>query len=342
MFRTILVPLDGSAQAEKALPVAARIARSIQGKLLLVRAVSLATEYWPAMMTPYPSIAQAAVDGELTEAEQYLRQVAMSKPLTGISVETVVQFGPAAPSILAAAAAHTVDLIVMGSHGFTGIGHWMLGSVAEKVVRHAPVPVLLWRADAALPQTGLSDVGCPLRILVPLDGSEYADAALEPAAELVCSLKDPSQKGALHLARIVKPPERDKHDEMYTAQTRRGLNKAKQFLSRITELIREGYIAPTIAKQQLMVNWSVAIDHDVASALVRLAESGEDMEGAGSFGGCSVIAIATHGRSGFQHWTMGSITERVLHATRLPLLVVRPTEATKKAELSWEEMVSVL
>lgn len=342
MFRTILVPLDGSTQAEKALPVATRIARLAQGKVIVIRAVSLATEYWPAMMTPYPSIAQAAVDGELTEAEHYLQQVAASKLLADLSVETIVQFGPAAPSILAAATAHSVDLIVMGSHGFSGVGHWMLGSVAEKVVRHAPVPVLLWRANAPLPQTGLSDVGSPLRILVPLDGSAYANAALEPAAQLLASLKDPAQKGALHLARIVKSLVQDQHDETSATQNRRGLNKARQFLTSITGLIREGYMAPTVVQKQLMINWSVALDQDVASALVRLAESGEDAEGAGSFGGCSVIAMATHGRSGFQHWTMGSITERVLHATKLPLFVVRPTELAKQAERSWEERVSVL
>ena len=58
--------------------------------------------------------------------------------------------------------------------------------------------------------------------------------------------------------------------------------------------------------------------------IIGVAENGEDAEGAGVFGGCDIIALATHGREGLQHWVMGSITERVLNGTRLPLLVVRP------------------
>ena len=67
----------------------------------------------------------------------------------------------------------------------------------------------------------------------------------------------------------MKPPVVDQRDEMYAVQTRRGINQAKQFLTRITELIREGSMAPTIAQKQLMVNWSVALDQDVVRALVQ-------------------------------------------------------------------------
>lgn len=309
---------------------------------MLVRVVSLATEYWPALMSPYPAVAQAAIDGEMTEAELYLQRLAYSKLLTGITVTTAVHYGPAAPTILATATVDAVDLIIMGSHGSTGISHWMLGSVAEKVIRYAPVPVLIWRAGIELPLTGVSYTESPLRVLVPLDGSSYAEAALEPAAHLLSALKDSSQKGALHLARIVKPPVGDLHDEMYTVQTREGLNTARQSLSHITAIIREGAMAPAIAQERFMVNWSVALDQDVAGALVRLAENGEDMEGMGAFGGCALIAMATHGRGGLERWAMGSITERVLHASRLPLLIVHPTETVAKKPEGDREVLSAL
>src|SRR5437660_1174517 len=80
------------------------------------------------------------------------------------------------------------------------------------------------------------------------------------------------------------------------------------------------------ADLNLVMTWSVAVDTDVASAIIRLAENGEDAQGAGVFGGCDVIAMATHEYSGLQRWAMGSITQRVLGATGLPLLVVRPPE----------------
>ncbi len=81
---------------------------------------------------------------------------------------------------------------------------------------------------------------------------------------------------------------------------------------------------------RLSVTWSVTIDDDIAAGIVRMAENGEDVEGGGAFDGCDVIAMATHGYSGLQRWTVGSITERVLHATRLPLLIVRPTDMREK------------
>ena len=70
----------------------------------------------------------------------------------------------------------------------------------------------------------------------------------------------------------------------------------------------------------------VALDDDTAGTILHVAEDGEDAEGAGVPGRCDLIAMATHGHSGFQHWVLGSVTERVLGATRLPLLIVRPPE----------------
>jgi len=91
------------------------------------------------------------------------------------------------------------------------------------------------------------------------------------------------------------------------------------------------------ADLKLTVTWSVAVDADAAHALMRVAENGEDAEGAGVFGGCDIIAMATHGRSGLQRWAMGSVTERVLGTTHLPLLIVRPQETETRQELHDEE-----
>src|SRR5690242_16462884 len=135
MFRHILVPLDGSARAEYALPLAARLARNISGTLLLVRAVYLVSEYWPAISAPYPSMAQAAVDGELKEAEDYLKDLASSPQLAGLPVKTEVLFAPPASTILSVANAYNVDLIMMCSHGYSKVTRWIMGSVAEKVAR---------------------------------------------------------------------------------------------------------------------------------------------------------------------------------------------------------------
>ena len=76
MLKTILVPLDSSPRAEAVLPIAARLAHNTNGTLVLVRVVSFATDYWPAIATPYPSTMQTAVDEEMKEATTYLEKVA--------------------------------------------------------------------------------------------------------------------------------------------------------------------------------------------------------------------------------------------------------------------------
>jgi nucleotide-binding universal stress UspA family protein len=116
------------------------------------------------------------------------------------------------------------------------------------------------------------------------------------------------------------------------------LDKAKSYLSSTLDHLREGLVAPAVADLKLTLTWSVAVESDVASALIRLAENGEDAEGSGVFGGCDLIVMATHGSGGFQRWAMGSITERVLHATRLPLLIIRPQDLMEKSNVAWDRL----
>lgn len=104
------------------------------------------------------------------------------------------------------------------------------------------------------------------------------------------------------------------------------LHKAKTYLRSITEHLREGIAS----KLKLAVSWSVALDTNIAHTIIRVAENGEDAEGAGVFGGCDLIAMSTHGRGGLQRWAMGSVTERILQGTRLPLLIVRPQKVESK------------
>lgn len=328
MYQRILVPLDGSNRAEEAIPVACRIARAGGGTIILLRVVSAAGQFWPYAL-PQTTLAQPMIDSELASARQYLQEISKTDSFAGIQAETVTLYGSPAAAILAVAQSYQADLIVLCSHGYTGLTRWVMGSVAEKVSRHSAIPVFIVREHGPKP-AGLSagDSTRPLRALVPLDGSAEAKAALEPAAMLVAALAGPGQ-GAIHLARIVKPAPQN--------QTRVGqqpaiqfstqdleLSKAKTYLSATTAHIREKLVAPTIAEMKFPVTWSVALDTDVASSLISIAENGEDAGGAGVFGGCDLIAIATHGREGLQHWALGSVTERVLATTRLPLLIIRP------------------
>src|SRR5947209_11737242 len=319
MFQRILIPLDGSTRAERAIPVAARLAHASGGSVILVRVVSKSSGLWPSV-AERNTLAQRVLAADLAEAERYLGGVTTSPELEGVPTESVVRFGPTVSTILAVAAASQADLIAMCSHGYTGFKRRIMGSVAEKLAREAEVPVLVLREDG--PVTGEAHPGAtrPLRALVPLDGSAHAKAALEPAAYLLAALAG-SAPGVLHLVRVVQPVTTDiEEGGMLTASA-----KARRYLSATAEHIREGFVAPAVAQLNLDVTWSVAVDTYVAETLIRTAENAEAAEGREEMlGNCDLIALATYGRDGLQRWVMASVTEQVLRDTKLPLLVVPP------------------
>ena len=319
MFERILVPLDGSSRAEQAIPTAGRIARATGGSVVLLRAIlpPIDYEYGPYMLRPPFSVVDQGGQEALHEATHYLERVATSRSLAGLETTVVAETGSAAAVILSVSKEQHSDLIVMCTHGETGLPRWLLGSVAQKVARHARVPVLVLHPHPATASPHPHRER-PLRVLVPLDGSALAKAALAPAAHLVAA---PGQ-GAVHLLRVVKrdtlPAER--LDPVAKEQL---LHKAKTYLASVCGHVREGIAA----ELKLAVTWSVTLDTDAAEAILRGAQMGEDPAGAGPLGGGDLIALATHGRGGLQRWAMGSVAERVLAGTTLPVLIVRPQPA---------------
>lgn len=316
MFQRLLIPLDGSTRAERAIPVAARLAHASGGSVILVRVVSKSSGLWPSV-AERTTLAHRVLAADLAEAERYLAGIATSPELEGVPKESAVRFGPTVSTILAVADSSQADLIAMCSHGYTGIRRRIMGSVAQKLAREGSVPVLVLREDGPVPEVAHPEATRPLRALVPLDGSAHAKAALEPAAYLLAALAGPAL-GVLHLVRVVQPVTTNLEEGgMLTTGA-----KARRYLSTTAEHIREGYVAPAVAKLNLEVTWSVAIDTYVAETLIRKAEKGQASEGDELLGGCDVIALATHGRDGLQRWMMGSVTEHVLRDTKLPLLIV--------------------
>ena len=322
MFKRILVPLDGSTLAEQAIPTAGRIAHATGGSVTLLRVILPPVDYvyGPYMLRPAFTVLDQGVQKALEEATHYLERVATSSYLAGVETEVVAETGPAAEMILSVVEAKNMNLIVMCTHGETGLKRWVLGSVAQKVARYAPVPVLVLHHHTTLAGQH-PHIERPLRVLVPLDGSVLAKAALKPAAQLVAALGAPTQ-GAIHLVRVVK---RDTlpGEALDPVTKEHLLHKAKTYLASVSGHVREGIAA----ELKLAVTWSIALDTDAADAIIRVAEIGEDPEGSGVFGGCDLIALATHGRGGLQRWAMGSVAERVLAGTTLPVLIVRPQPA---------------
>ncbi len=307
MFQQVLVPLDGSFRAEQALSVAARLARATGGSLLLVRVVNPPIDY-SGGLSPVPLMTEQIVESEMQGATDYLTEVAARPNLAGIESTTEVRFGFPAHQLSEAAQEHGSDLIVLCSHGRTGFTRWALGSVAHTLVHQSTVPLLVLRQEHALAQV---ETARPFCTLVPLDGSALAEAALAPALAVTEALAAP-ERGALHLVQVVKAFQSTTEQGFVSELNEEARRLARSYLATVAERVES-----TMTGRRLAITSSVELASDVASALLGVAEQ----EGPGR---CDLIAISTHGRGGLERWVMGSVTQRLLDTTRLPMLIVRP------------------
>lgn len=312
MFQRILVPLDGSARAEQAIPTAARIARAFGGTITLLCVVPPAERFGKVRMPE--TYLTGRTDEQLTEATEYLKSLAAAESLGGIPIERHTAIAAIAPTLLDAVQSLSADFLVVCRHGLTDFTHWGLGSVAHKLVQQSPVPLLLLpddaRAFAILEQH-------QIRALIALDGPSFSEAVLEPAAHLLAGLAQAnSQQATLLLLQVVGIPASygrfrsqvaspgDAHRRAEAEQ------RAEQYLASVAKRLTVG----DLATSHLAVTTRVASDPDVAKTIAHTAERSL----------VDVSAMTTHGWGGVLHWALGSIMERVLHASRAPLFILRP------------------
>lgn len=143
MYRRILVPLDGSQVAEGVLPHARALAFAEGAEIVLLRVAAN-----PVMEFTFsdPSVAQRVVEDLETQSKQYMAGVEESLKKDGFQVSALIREGAVADMILRTAEEVGADVIAMSTHGRTGPARWLLGSVADRVVRNSSIPVLLIRA----------------------------------------------------------------------------------------------------------------------------------------------------------------------------------------------------
>jgi nucleotide-binding universal stress UspA family protein len=340
MFQRILVPLDGSARAEEAIPTAAHLARTTGESLFLLRVIKPPVKYANAYPNSWesPELLEQIRERSEAEAHDYLSHVILTEHLDTIHHNIEVMDGPPVPCILQFVRDNQIDLIVMRSHGETGIKRWLLGSIAREIVRHCPVPTLIIR-DASVPAIArLQELLQAVRILVPLDGSHFAESALLPAAQLSAAFASPAQ-GAIHLTQTVHyiREEGNKQQELIARMNKDTQTEAEAYLKNVEQRFYTG----DLAQFHLQVTSSVVPHADRTEIWKCIIEEAEQARirslHSPTFGdvtdcaGCDIIAMATHGRHGLQHLLEGSITESVLDASRHPLLVVY-TQAEEKEE----------
>ena len=301
MNPTVVVPLDGSENAEQALPYARVLARRSGGSLLLVSVVDIPVEFGAWSMAS-AGMYGVEVEKWQLESETYLKRVAGEQD--GIATETSVRLGSAAAEIREAAKGVENAVIVTTSHGRTGASRIFLGSVASKLVHDAECPILVVRIQES-PATTTPAFD---RVLVPLDGSPFSEEGLARAVEVF------GGGLTLHLLRIVEVPTIPAAGmadgglalnyglvEEYMDATRDSANEYIQTM--IEKLTAEGH----------------TVTGDVREGLVA-----DEIHKAAEEQGSDAIAMATHGRGGLGRIFLGSVAERVLHESVRSLLLTRP------------------
>lgn len=145
MFQHILIPLDGSTFGEQALGYATTLARQFNATITLCHVI-LQPQGAPMLAAEASELTSDIENRALTSAVEYLESKAAVLRATGLTVNLhTAQSNSVPQAILDAIRTENADTVVMSTHGHTGLGRWMFGSVAERVVRHSPVPVLLVR-----------------------------------------------------------------------------------------------------------------------------------------------------------------------------------------------------
>ena len=301
MFTKILVPLDGSAFAERALPPALVLAQRAEAQLSLLRAVApermLVADSHVLMLGGYSAVwPNQSLELARQAAADYLSALRAAKIPKGLRLSAEMIEGDPAEIIVETARNEGVDLIVMSSHGYSGLTRWILGSVAERVLHDAPCPVLIVRTTD------------PIRhVLIPLDGSELSEQILEPAFALAASLEC-----KVTLNRVIERLSAEEFE--YLEHLENGLG---QRLQSDTHAEAEQYLhgVATARRSAVPELKTVVLHGSPAQSLLEYAH----------MHGVDLIAMSTHGRTGLKRWVYGSVTEKVLRAaTDRAMLVSRP------------------
>jgi nucleotide-binding universal stress UspA family protein len=290
MFKHILVPLDQSALSEKVLGIATALAIATKAKVTLLHIIST-TSYAFVAAPMSEETYQMLVDSETLNATDYLKKVQQRLHDCGVAdVEIDVEID-GTTSLTIGDTARSCDLVVMSTHGRSGLVRTVLGSIANEVVHSVDIPVLLVSARQQIAETA----GCAPsfhRILVPLDGSPLAAQALPIASALA------QVEGAELVLLSAMPETVLEGAELATPNppwAKRALHDAAH------------KVLPANISYEVVVTGGEA-----AEAIVREAVERD----------CDLIVMTTHGRSGFARLRFGSIADAVLAHTPVPLLLL--------------------
>ncbi|MEO8456489.1 MAG: universal stress protein [Chloroflexota bacterium] len=305
MIKRILVPLDGSRLSEQALPLASTLAAKFGAELLIAHSTATGQH-----------IEEDDNLGLLNEAgrlagEQYLAATEQELSAKGLTVRSTLTRGRPHIAIARTCDLEGIDLVVMTTHGRSGVSRWTMGSVADKVLRTTSTPLILIH-----PTEHRAPISAIERIVVPLDGSELAEAALPYAEVLAKTLHT-----EMHLVRVIVPAA-----VLYAEEYLPGMlpvleemeADAREYLAHVSKRLRSKGLKVT-------AEFRTGVPaHEV------LEEACQPTD---------MVVMSTHGRSGVDRWFLGSVADAVVRHGNIPVLVVRswvtlaePAEEEQDAE----------
>lgn len=304
MFKKILVPLDGSSLAELALETAVPLAQQTHGKIILLQ---ISTTHMPF----YPSTTEAITynlytpeysDEATRLSKKYLCGLrdGVGERYSDITWQVRVADGDPASIIVDVAQEEQIDLIIMSTHGRSGVERWVMGSVTERVLRYAPCPVLAVRSKRPLQ-----------KILITLDGSQRAEQSIPYAMEL-----------AEVFAANVTLLQARSTTSIFDLEAAALLNTHEHGLGE--RLFREAEDRADIYLESTWHDWRR--DGVSLKTAVREGKPAQAILDYAQHNNIDLIAMSTHGLTGLRRWAYGSVTEKVLRHTDCAMLIVRSPE----------------
>ena len=300
MYNKILIPLDGSTTAEKVLPYARWLASKLSIPVELLAVVDIG-EIGAHMASEKARFLDMLIDEAVSSSTSYLRGIATT--FAAAEVTCTVSKGKAADTIIENAASDPNMLISMATHGRSGLNRFLLGSVAEKVLRGASNPMLLIRA--ASEATKSVGEAAFKSIIVPLDGSELAARVLPIVAEFAHKLDlDIELFRVYHIPFNVYAGDEGFYTSHYDALLASARDEAREYLEKQAAEVRK------LGAPRVVCSTKEGFAADEIIALGRTTVD-------------NLIAMSSHGRSGVKRWVLGSVAETVVRHCDDPVLIIR-------------------
>lgn len=305
MIGAILVPLDGSAFGEQALPLALSVARRSGARVELLHVHTPVQEYSELLLFDVP------LDTKIRKQEKrYLESMVAKVAKTGITPTMALKEGHVPDIIHEHAARIGADLVVMTTHARGPMGRFWLGSAADRLLREMSIPILFIHPREA-PEVKLDDDVRLRNIMVPLDGAPLAEGILGPVLDL-----GKAMDSQFTLVRVIKP--------LLPMAVPMGIGSFGEMAAHMTTEVEA--MQDNIRKEASAYLEKVAQRIRADGFQVTTRVEAEDQPARAILGvkGMDLIAMETHGRRGLSRFFLGSVADKVLRGSSAPLLVCRP------------------